>query len=770
MDTGKRQPAASVHLTGSIRTILIRILMLLAGVSVSWMIAAGPAFADIIPEELEALNHSRLYVLLPPDYDQEQKYPSVYFMPIDGMDARLFFGDGTLDRILELEEAGKIPGMICVFPQFDAEEEVFGQAQAAIRAVEEKYPAVPDASMRGVIGTGVGGYLAFLLGYGAKEGEIEEAPIMFSAIASHCGDFTSGQNPYLSRYGDICSILEGPVGSFGADTRWLKAYHTYLDCVSESDLTWARGGSADIASLYRYGGLSDSSSLPAWDYSVFEYSILPEDHYGAWQDHIEHSLLGFAAAFGMTDVTQETESVLPYPAKESDPVRMDGSEGRSSFDGGTGIQTDAVRNNRSLTEEEKVTAGPDRRIDLMGDWYFTTVDALRESDPGIDGNDIDKIVGTDWKSWDVVLPGQDWWTEDFASSLKNNPYYVGYAWYVREFEIPEDFDVTGLQIETGRVDEADEVYVNQVRVGQTGIPDEGGSYDGTNPWEEERVYPLPDDLLHAGTNVVCVRVCNSSGMGGWYAGPILISAIQEIGAPKESEDRFYTASFASDSLLGQKIEYRVYLPEGYYESESRYPVIYMLHGYGSTGKSFEISGVPGVLDEGIASGEIPPCIVIFPSDGHPQKASWWSAAYADMLNEDLVRQVDSTLRTVDSREYRFLAGESMGGGGAYLNALDHPELYGGVLDLYGALRYTGSLGTFLEMDAEQLGEFRHYIICGNHDMYCFDIDHIQMGKHLYELKVPNVFEIDNGEHSSSFYLPRLKEGFAYLLSGLAPLE
>ena len=199
-------------------------------------------------------------------------------------------------------------------------------------------------------------------------------------------------------------------------------------------------------------------------------------------------------------------------------------------------------------------------------------------------------------------------------------------------------------------------------------------------------------------------------------------------------------------------------------------MIYMLHGYGSTGKSFEISGVPGVLDEGIASGEIPPCIVIFPSDGHPQKASWWSAAYADMLNEDLVRQVDSTLRTVDSREYRFLAGESMGGGGAYLNALDHPELYGGVLDLYGALRYTGSLGTFLEMDAEQLGEFRHYIICGNHDMYCFDIDHIQMGKHLYELKVPNVFEIDNGEHSSSFYLPRLKEGFAYLLSGLAPLE
>ena len=33
-----------------------------------------------------------------------------------------------------------------------------------------------------------------------------------------------------------------------------------------------------------------------------------------------------------------------------------------------------------------------------------------------------------------------------------------------------------------------------------------------------------------------------------------------------------------------------------------------------------------------------------------------------------------------------------------------------------------------------------------------------------------LFEIDNGEHSSSFYLPYVKEGFAYLLSGALPVE
>ena len=37
---------------------------------------------------------------------------------------------------------------------------------------------------------------------------------------------------------------------------------------------------------------------------------------------------------------------------------------------------------------------------------------------------------------------------------------MGYAWYMREFEVPEDFDRTNLQLLAGMVDEADEVYVN----------------------------------------------------------------------------------------------------------------------------------------------------------------------------------------------------------------------------------------------------------------------------------------------------------------------
>ena len=698
------------------------------------MAGGGTAYAaQSMIRELTYGDGQKLYVLLPEKEALGERYPSVYFMPQDGYGARQYLEDGIENRIRALEEEGDIPEMICVFPELRAGKPLEDQIREAIAVVEDHCPAGRGASMRGVTGFSVGGYLSFLLGYGAADGEVDEEPLFFSKIASQDGDFTSRDNPFLGEYGDVYSLLSGRIGGFGADGQWLGNYYTYLDCNADSLLAWAEGGSADIASLFREPGLADENSPSAWDYDVFAYSIRSSVLYGTYLDQLGSVLKNFAHAFSGKEGegTEETET-------EYQPL-------------------------------ETITEGAERRIDLAGSWYFRTADALRESDPEVSSEKIGKILDTDWREWDVVQPGLDWWSSDFASCLKGNPYYAGYAWYIRDFVLPEGFDRKDLQLEAGMMDEADEIYLNGKRIGQTGIPDEGGSYDGTNPWDVERIYPVPEDLIRPGKNVLAVRICNSNGAGGWYAGPIRITAK----ADKEqdsSKRRFYTDSFSSDSLKGQEIEYRVFLPEGYDESELRYPVVYMLHGYGSTGKSFEIAGVPAVLDEGIAEGKIPPCIVIFPSDGHPQKQSWWSGAYAKMLNEDLISRVDSTLRTVNSREYRFLAGESMGGGGAYLNALAHPELYGGVFDIYGALRYTGALKTFLEMDAGQLGQFRHVSICGSHDLYCFDLDHIRMGGHLTRLKVPHLFEIDSGEHSSSFYLPRLKDGFAYLLAGVEPVR
>lgn len=737
---------------------------------------AVSVYADSVYQELEGSHGRKIYVCVPEDYDPDREYPSVYLMPKDGYSAWQYRSDGAGEEIRKLERDGAIMDMVAVFPELTGDEDPWTQIEDTVSLVEENYSVSSDSSMRGVLGTGTGAYLAFLLGYSDREGNLQKEPQLFSAIGSHDGDFTSESNRYLEQYGSICSLLEDEVDApYKAQSEWVANYYTYLDMNSDSMAASSDGGSYDIASLFRNDSLTASHSASAWDYSVFEYSARTSAHYGTYVDNLSRSLNRFSAHFmseqsdgaveeaaagtyGGNETESGADSAGVSSADEAEIASMSSDEDETESVT-SGDETESATSGEET--EASVILGEDRMIDLEGDWYFNLA-------AGSDG--IDALEKADWTSWDVVRPGLDWWTEDFASCLNGNPYYAGYAWYVRSFEVPEEFDTTGLQIDAGMIDEADEIYINSVRVGSTGIDKEGGAYDRSNPWDVERIYAIPDDLLVPGDNTIAVRMCNGSGAGGWYSGPIRIETVKEKEDPAESGQRFYAASFASKALRDQEIEYRVYLPEGYYESALRYPVVYMLHGYGSTGKSFEIAGVPEILDEGIASGQIPPCIVIFPNDGHSQKASWWTGPYASMLNEDLIAEVDSTLRTVPERDYRFIAGESMGGGGAWLNAIDHPELYAGIFDIYGALNYSGSMVKLLRMDAQQLQEYKIFMICGNHDMYTFDIEHMMVEKYLDKLKIPHVFEIDNGEHSSSFYLPYVKEGFAYLLSGALPVE
>ena len=543
-----------------------------------------------------------------------------------GFSARQYLEDGIAEYLKDLMQTEQVLDMVFVLPQFGQQTagedgndfsaqsvgfDLYGQLETTIEEVEEQYSVIRDPAFRGTAGTGTGGYLSFLLGYLDRDGNLNEEPAYFRAVASHDGVFTEAEagkgsgslsNPYAGSWPDIYNALYGSVNThYASECEWVKNYYTYIDSCSGSPLAAAPGGSDDLALLFRTDALDNHHSASSWDYSVFEYSSRTAEHYGSYLENLERSMNRFSLLFGLEPEAEEETEYVPA---------------------------------------ETVTEGPDRMIDLMGDWHFL---AYKNFSAGA-SEDFDRIAfllnETDWESWEEVQPALDWWTADFASSLGGNAWFAGYAWYVRSFSVPDSFDRSSLLLKAGMMDEGDEVYLNGVRIGATGIPQEGGSYDMTNPWDVERVYPLPDGLLQAGENTIAVRICNSSGGGGWYAGPVCICAAQEYSSEELKKLRVYETSMISDALGKREVFYRVYLPEGYYESERRYPTVYMLHGINSTGKSFVIDGVPELLDEGIAEGTIPPCIVIFPDDSHPYKMSWWKDIYADMLNKDLIRAVD----------------------------------------------------------------------------------------------------------------------------------
>jgi enterochelin esterase-like enzyme len=197
-------------------------------------------------------------------------------------------------------------------------------------------------------------------------------------------------------------------------------------------------------------------------------------------------------------------------------------------------------------------------------------------------------------------------------------------------------------------------------------------------------------------------------------------------------DRYRSDTFSGESLKDNPLEspvergIRIYLPPGYFESpDARYPVLYLLHGYGTDSsnsivgsrkdirKKYHIllriffrkvlSRLPTFedLDELILRGELPPFILAQPdgslhlpnkfgakglngkvgSKGSLYTDSPFTGKYTTYIFEDVVQYVDGHYRTIREKNGRALMGASMGGYGALLGGILYPDLFEAVVAL-----------------------------------------------------------------------------------------
>lgn len=126
----------------------------------------------------------------------------------------------------------------------------------------------------------------------------------------------------------------------------------------------------------------------------------------------------------------------------------------------------------------------------------------------------------------------------------------------------------------------------------------------------------------------------------------------------------------------------VYLPPGYGEqSDSRYPVVYLLHGifddYGVWIENFE---VPSIVDRLIADGRVPETIVVMPNGGNKYGGGFYrnspvSGNWADFVTDDLVGFIDARFRTIADAASRAVVGHSMGGYGALHLGMSRPDVF-----------------------------------------------------------------------------------------------
>ena len=150
-------------------------------------------------------------------------------------------------------------------------------------------------------------------------------------------------------------------------------------------------------------------------------------------------------------------------------------------------------------------------------------------------------------------------------------------------------------------------------------------------------------------------------------------------------------------------DYYVYTPPGYDAAgTSRYPVLYLLHGWSAVADAWMSGGQANrILDNLIAQGRAVPMIVVMPlgygdwsfvAGGLAQLKGESGLSnnlerFSTALLKEIIPQVESAYRVSTTREDRAIAGLSMGGGQSAVIGLRHPHMFGWIGSFSGALLY-----------------------------------------------------------------------------------
>lgn len=145
----------------------------------------------------------------------------------------------------------------------------------------------------------------------------------------------------------------------------------------------------------------------------------------------------------------------------------------------------------------------------------------------------------------------------------------------------------------------------------------------------------------------------------------------------------FSEDVLDSKLMVRKMPYRIILPTDYKTNEeTRYPVIYMLHGL--TG-NFANWTDKTKLTEYSAKHKY---IVVTPEGANGWYADSVTDAndkYESYIVKELIPEIDKKFRTVADRDHRVIAGLSMGGYGAIKFGLKYPEMFRLVGSFSGAL-------------------------------------------------------------------------------------
>lgn len=235
-----------------------------------------------------------------------------------------------------------------------------------------------------------------------------------------------------------------------------------------------------------------------------------------------------------------------------------------------------------------------------------------------------------------------------------------------------------------------------------------------------------------------------------------------------------THAYKSKSL-GTDRKVVVYTPPNYETSTNRLPVLYLLHGAGSTETSWTERGKAHViLDNLIADGRLQPLVVVMPFGyafaraegavrGDAAENKQQRQGFQRDLIEDVIPMIDATFRVYGDREHRAIAGLSLGGGQSLAIGLSHTNLFSRVAGFSSAMGAGSNPETGGVNFDEVLADSAHintqlkllWVGCGTEDTL-FE-SNLAFAAQLSKHKIEHILRVTGGAHTYAVWQRYLNE-------------
>lgn len=180
---------------------------------------------------------------------------------------------------------------------------------------------------------------------------------------------------------------------------------------------------------------------------------------------------------------------------------------------------------------KSVSGNKTAEIELKGYWKFAIGDEIKWAEENFNDS-----------SWDDIYVPSRWEDKGYRG-------YDGYAWYRKKITVPQYLSEREVYLELGYIDDVDEVFVNGVKIGQSGSfpPNFLTAYSAS------RSYRIPASVISFGSeNTLAVRVYDSHLEGGIVRGNVkLVFGIPDV-IPDIELNGYWHFNTGKDPIAGAK--------------------------------------------------------------------------------------------------------------------------------------------------------------------------------------------------------------------------